>query len=208
MVDPSGHHWIDDAVAALADRGFYFGRKVFGTLDILDILARIQALDVAGAFTDAGVGRSGRHQINQLVRGDRVRWVDEKPTAPLEIRLMDLMAGVRQKLNQELFAGLVDFEGHFAIYPPGGFYHRHVDSFRDDDSRVITFILYLNQDWRSDDGGQLRVYHHDGSVLDIDPESGSVVMFKSRDFPHEVLTARRERRSFTGWFRVRRAPHQ
>jgi SM-20-related protein len=39
---------------------------------------------------------------------------------------------MRLALNARLFLGLFDFEAGYAVYPPGGFFTRHVDSFRGD----------------------------------------------------------------------------
>ncbi len=113
---------------------------------------------------------------------------------------------LRLAVNESLLVGLFEFEGHFAVYPPGTFYRRHLDRFSDHDARVLTCILYLNEDWDADDGGQLRI-HSDAiapaAQLDVLPEGGTFVGFLSAEFPHEVLPARCERMAITGWFRRR-----
>ena len=95
-----------------------------------------------------------------------------------------------------------EVEAHYAIYPPGTRYGRHRDRFRDDDARVLSCVLYLNDAWTHDDGGALRLYDGDGAI-DVLPEGGRLVAFLSADFEHEVLPARRERLSIAGWFRRR-----
>ena len=113
------------------------------------------------------------------------------------------MDGLRQALNRGLYLGLEDFECHFALYPPGAFYQKHLDRFRDDDRRTVSAVLYLNDDWQPQDGGELRLYLPDGAEREVPPLGGSLVLFLSSDFPHEVLPANRERLSLTGWFRRR-----
>ena len=54
-----------------------------------------------------------------------------------------------------------------------------------------------------EDGGQLRIYTGGGASVDVLPQGGRLVAFQSDRFEHEVLPARRERMSFTGWFRRR-----
>jgi SM-20-related protein len=52
----------------------------------------------------------------------------------------------------------------------------------------------------------LRIYHgsHEDEVgRDLLPDAGRLVCFLSDRFPHQVLPARRERFSLTGWFKVR-----
>jgi SM-20-related protein len=61
----------------------------------------------------------------------------------------------------------------------------------------------LNQDWQKDDGGELRLYLNgtaDDTHIDIMPVGGRLILFLSAKFLHEVLPAKRERISLTGWF--------
>jgi SM-20-related protein len=196
-------HWMTDAVANLAEDGFYYGSQVLSR-DFLDIMSVwISESDRAELFFQAGMGRSERRHESSAIRGDRILWLEPQNKHEGSMAAWATIDTLRQTLNQELFAGLVDFEGHLAIYPPGGFYKKHVDTFRDDDARSITVIFYLNQSWLPEDGGELRVYHSAKIIKDYLPTPGSVVIFDARRFPHEVLPARAERHSLTGWYRVR-----
>ena len=105
--------------------------------------------------------------------------------------------------NRELMLGLVGFEAHYAIYPPGAAYARHRDRFRDDDTRVLSCVLYLNDGVAR--GGRRRAapLPPDGATLDVAPQGGTFVAFLSDTFDHEVLPASRERLALTGWFRRR-----
>jgi SM-20-related protein len=106
-------------------------------------------------------------------------------------------------LNRELQLGLFDFECHFAIYPAGTRYGRHLDRFKSDARRALSCVLYLNPDWREADGGQLRLYLDESHSVDVMPRAGTLVTFLSQRFEHEVLPATRERLSLAGWFRRR-----
>jgi SM-20-related protein len=75
---------------------------------------------------------------------------------------------VRQAVNQAFYMGLEDLESHFAVYPPGSFYKKHLDRFRDDDARTLTAVLYLNEDWPEDAGGQIRLYLDDACSQSLD----------------------------------------
>lgn len=161
-----------------------------------------QAYD-QGGFHKAGVGR-GQAEVRAEIRGDQVRWVEEGQAGPALQGALSRLESLRQAVNQALFLGLFDLELHFAVYPPGAGYQRHLDRFRDDDRRSLTAILYLNPDWTMQDGGQLRFWPEaDGEPLDIQPTGGTLVTFLSERFWHEVMPARRERLSLTGWFRRR-----
>ena len=111
---------------------------------------------------------------------------------------------MREALNRRLLLGMIELEAHYALYPPGAAYARHRDRFRDDDARVLSTVLYLNADWREEDGGALRLYLGGDAKnphLDIYPNAGTLVLFLSAEFDHEVLPATRERLSVAGWFR-------
>lgn len=155
-----------------------------------------------GALSPAGVGRGVQQQVVEGVRGDHIQWLEPGQSSVTDEYLQALDA-LRVELNQGLYLGLEDFEGHFALYPPGAFYKKHVDRFRDDDRRTVSAILYLNEDWQAQQGGAVRLYLDDDKTLDVLPEAGTLVVFMSADLPHEVLAATRERLSLTGWFRSR-----
>jgi SM-20-related protein len=159
------------------------------------------------AFDRAGIGRQHDHHVNQAVRRDQICWI-EGDTA-IEQQWLHWTEALRLGLNRELLLGLFDFESHFAHYPPGAFYRRHLDSFtsqaalpRQEAQRVLSLVTYLNPDWNTADGGELLLYEGDSVVQRITPLAATLVCFLSTEVPHEVLPARRDRYSIAGWFRV------
>ncbi|KAF1052240.1 MAG: hypothetical protein GAK43_02029 [Stenotrophomonas maltophilia] len=158
----------------------------------------------AGALSAASIGRGEGQQVREGIRGDRIQWL-EAGQAEVCDAFLGAMDALRQALNRSLYLGLEDFECHFALYPPGAFYQKHVDRFRDDDRRTVTAVFYLNEQWQAEDGGALRLYLPDERTFDLPPLAGTLALFLSGDFPHEVLPAHRERLSLTGWFRRRGA---
>jgi len=195
--------WINDAVSGLAQESWYHGERVVDSLLVSKLHRWMEEKEHQGAFKPAGVGKGTRHQNNEAIRRDRILWLPDELGNGVLSELFVLIEAMRAAFNRELYAGLESFEGHFAIYPPGGFYKRHIDTFRDDDARRISFILYLNKSWKPSQGGELRLYLEGNREAVIAPQAGSVVLFDSRKFPHEVLPSEAERRSFTGWFKVR-----
>lgn len=165
----------------------------------------------AGAFKQAGIGRSYSTQINSGIRSDAILWLDE-PVNPAQHAYQDALENLRLEINRSLALGLFEHEAHYARYAPGDYYRRHRDQFADDASRLVSTLLYLNQDWSEEDGGALRLYldapgeadTSGNGFIDIWPSAGTLVVFRSADFEHEVLPARRERLSIAGWYRKRR----
>ena len=158
-----------------------------------------------GEFRHAAVGKGGQKQVRTEIRSDEVLWMDGDELTPLQAAYWEKVDAVRQVLNQRCFLGLRSFEGHFARYPVGSFYKKHLDQFHAVPHRVVTVILYLNDSWTNEDGGALRMYfpQEDGSELieDVLPLGGRLVVFLSGEIPHEVLPTNKVRISITGWLR-------
>ena len=172
---------------------------------VRELRAQAQAQWEAGQFHAAGIGRGQELNVNEAVRSDQVQWLEQAESGVLADYQAQIES-LRGNLNRMLYLGLFEFEGHFAVYPPGAFYRRHLDNFRGTSARIITAILYLNEDWQDADCGQLRFYTDTtdgGDYVDIFPRAGQLVLFRSAKFWHEVLPARRERFSLTGWLRTR-----
>ena len=158
-----------------------------------------------GKLRRAGVGKGKRLVIREDVRSDHVMWLRDGETTLCQQRYLDRLEELRVALNRRLFLGLMDFEGHFAVYPEGGFYKPHLDRHRETTDRILTVILYLNPGWERGDGGELRIWttagEREGEFELIEPRMGTLVCFLAEDHWHEVLPAVKTRASITGWFR-------
>ena len=169
----------------------------------LELRADLDSVHAAGSFHRAATGRGDGKQIQESVRRDEVYWLERSMGVPAQIALWARLDQLRQALNRQLYLGLQSFEGHYAVYPPAGFYRRHLDTFRGDPGRVVSLVLYLNDQWSEGDRGELRIYAPEGSHRDIPPVGGTLVCFLSQESEHEVLASTRPRASFTGWFKIR-----
>lgn len=190
----------------LATQGYAVVPDFLPAASVATLAEEAQSLRAAGQMRRAGVGKAAETSVNDDLRGDFIHWLDADACSPVQSAYLDCLEKLRLAVNRCLYLGLFDFEGHFAIYPPGAFYRKHLDQFREDSRRTLTAILYLNQDWQEAHGGKLRLYldeSGDGESLDIEPRGGTLVTFLSSRFWHEVLPANQERISITGWFRTR-----
>ncbi len=169
---------------------------------LADLRMRCLALNESGELRPARIGRGSSERLEPEVRGDFIAWLSE-PELDAEQRLLARFDELRMALNRGLMAGLEDFQGHFALYHRGAGYARHFDRLAGTDVRAISAALYLNEDWAESDGGFLRIYTGGGASEDVMPLGGRLVAFQSDRFEHEVLPARRDRMSFTGWYRRR-----
>lgn len=154
-----------------------------------------------GDFNEAGIGRGEGHQVEQTIRGDHIFWLDAASEFEGERYFLATMDHFAQYLNKTCFTGIQFHEFHFAIYPPGTFYQRHIDRFRNGDSRLFSVVFYLNEDWQEADGGQLVLYPEGKDPVTVLPIANRLAFFDSALLEHEVLEAHRDRLSVTGWFR-------
>ncbi len=172
--------------------------------DVIDALAHdLSARWTAGGMRAAGVGRGIGNQIREDVRGDQIDWLEESEASPAQACYWQAMTALRLALNEELYLGLVGLQAHYAVFPRGSFYKRHLDRFKSSSDRVMSCCLYLNSDWDDAWGGQLRMYVEEG-VIDVSPRAGTLAVFRSDTVEHEVLPATHARLSLTGWFTRRR----
>lgn len=158
----------------------------------------------AGRFEEARVGPPQQLRRVTSIRGDAIRWLDQRHGETAQNRFLEWSETLRQALNEYFYLGLQRSEFHFAHYGPGQGYARHMDQHRGQPHRRITLILYLTPDRQADDGGELCLYRADAPQeewLRIEPVRGRLVLFRSELLPHAVLPAHRARWSLTGWFR-------
>ena len=153
-------------------------------------------------FEKAGIGRDSDHMMNKTVRSDEICWINDESEAGEN--WLNWASGLQQYVNRRLFLGLFSFESHFASYQKGDLYKRHLDAFKGQTNRVLSMVVYLNKEWSEEDGGELVLYQdeEDKTGINVLPTFGTVVVFLSEEFPHEVLPAQKERFSIAGWFRV------
>ena len=190
---------LDTVCDALAGPG-YVAVRLTDTEMLTALRQEAKALWLEEALTPAGIGRAEDHELIARVRRDKTKWLDG--SSPGQIAYLAFAEALRRDVNARLMLGLFAFEAHFAVYESGGFYKRHVDSFRGARNRVLSTVLYLNPDWREGDGGHLRIYGEGDRVLsELRPEFATLAVFLSEEIPHEVTISHRERFSIAGWHR-------
>jgi SM-20-related protein len=204
MLSPNLQNSISTITDNIAQQGYAVIEKFLNPQEIASLSTYAKFLQNAGEMHKATTGITKVE--NTTLRGDFIHWIDAGDASEAEIDYLNLMSKLQQAINQAFFLGLFELESHFAIYPPGAGYQKHLDKFIGKAERKVSTILYLNDDWKREDGGQLRIYLDKNDTtrfIDITPQAGTMVVFLSSDFLHEVLPAKRERMSVSGWFRTR-----
>jgi SM-20-related protein len=155
-----------------------------------------------GDFAAARIGGERDLQRREEIRGDSTCWIGP-PLLPAEQVLLDALERLRLQLNRDAMLGLFELELHYAWYPPGAGYARHVDQPHGRSRRQVSLVLYLNEGWTSAAGGELRIFDSAGGHRDIQPIAGRVVSFLTQGREHAVLPTQRDRLSVSGWFLLR-----
>ncbi|KAH8078197.1 hypothetical protein JL720_9876 [Aureococcus anophagefferens] len=81
----------------------------------------------------------------------------------------------------------------------GGAFAYHCDTAANLDDRQLTVLCYLNEGWRPDDGGALRLVPYPRDEVSIEPVAGRLVVFDARNMVHATTAATRPRYCFTLW---------
>jgi SM-20-related protein len=89
---------------------------------------------------------------------------------------------------------------HFACYNAGEFYALHRDNPQGKNGRMISTVYYLHEDWQDDWGGELHLQDKNDIWHVLQPKPNRIALFQS-DLLHEVLEAKHQRLSITGWLR-------
>ena len=199
---PDPRTW-DPLIEALCADGIVVRDGFLSAPELRTLAACAAIRHTRGDFAAAHIGAGPKLERRAEIRGDSIAWL-ARAEFPAETALLGVLEELRQALNRQAFLGVAELELHYARYPPGSGYARHVDQPVGRDQRRVSIVLYLNEDWSASDGGALRIDETGGvRYREIEPLGGRLVLFLSESRAHEVLPTRRARLSLTGWFRSR-----
>lgn len=162
------------------------------------LLERFQEVQNQGLLTTAAISQETTQA--KAIRNDLTYWL-EKEHHTTESLMLENLEQVQTALKNYFRISLSHLECHFAFYPPGHFYKKHIDQTADNNKRFFSFVIYLNPNWKTSDGGKLIGYQQEEKLFEVMPHFGEMIIFRS-DIPHEVEMSHNERRSIAGWFRV------
>lgn len=191
---------FDTAMSALASNGWCIVQDFLSKSQTQALSVECMDMHDAQLLTPGTVGVD---RTATLLRGDSTHWFQPEALSTQQQVFANRIEVLRIALNRDLFLGLVDSESHYAVYQPGAGYARHLDCMRNNDSRLISAVFYLNEAWQDSEGGALRLYLADQSYRDVFPRAGTLLLFLSAQFEHEVLPATRDRLSIACWISQR-----
>lgn len=181
----------------------------FFTEEEIDLLrANLFVKQELQTFKKAAIGQASSEQIIEEVRGDFILWMDEQALDEVEKMYFQRMNEFIDYVNRTCFLGIKEGEFHYANYPIGTRYQRHLDVFHKDTRRTLSVVLYLNdKDWTPANGGELVLFLPDENGNEreeiIYTLPGRLVIFDSKTIEHEVRMVHKPRYSITGWLKTR-----
>lgn len=185
--------WIDQ----LAEHEYVLEDNFISEEHYRQIMAFFNEMEKKDQLKKAGIGSLNDYKIETSVRGDFIYWLDRERDVPLA-SFFELMDELTEKLKRYCYLSLSGSEFHIAKYPAGTHYEKHLDQFHERSNRLITVLIYLNEDWKPGDGGELKIYKENEEIL-IEPVARRLLVFKSDTIEHEVLKTKVPRYSLTGW---------
>jgi SM-20-related protein len=188
--------------ADLLGRGISIQDDFASPAQVHELIDCLQMRRARGEFAAARIGAGESLQRREDIRGDSICWMNP-PLLAAESRLLESFEQLRLQLNRDAFLGLFDLDLHYAAYPAGSGYARHVDQPRGNNRRKASVILYLNREWTPGLGGELRLFREGNQPIDVQPLAGRLACFLTAGQEHCVLPAGKERLSITGWFGTR-----
>lgn len=192
-------HLEDDHVRLLGERGYFVVDGFLGPEEARQVRREAIAFADSGALHAAGISRGEGFRVDEAERGDEIGWLDPTTATPALAGLHSRYMELQEALNEAAWLGLRRSEVQVARYAGNGArYVRHLDAFPGGPNRTLTAIYYLNEGWKPEHGGGLRLYTE--PPVDVEPILDRLVVFLSGRLEHEVLPTWVERLAITGWF--------
>ncbi|WP_294820170.1 2OG-Fe(II) oxygenase [uncultured Flavobacterium sp.] len=206
MDDVQLNPMYEQVIDGLMEQNYCVVDYFFSKEEVLALRETLLAKYEEDRFRKSAIGNQANEQVIGAIRGDFILWLDEGSTDPAEQQFFSKVNDFVNYLNRTCYMGINEKEFHYALYPEGTFYKRHLDTFQNDSRRKLSMVCYLNdEDWQPEYGGELAIYVGKSGAekaIDIYPMQGRMVVFESQLLEHEVKPVKRERLSITGWLKT------
>ena len=194
-------------ISGLLEEQYYIAEDFFDMEEVRQMRTILLEKYEEDNFKKAAIGNKLNETIEKTVRGDFILWLNEKDAGVAEKIFFSKINSLVEYLIRTCFLGILQKEFHYAVYPKGTFYKRHLDTFQNDDRRRLSLVCYLNdENWKPENGGELVIYKNEKGIevpKSIYPLPGRVVIFESQILEHEVKPVNTTRLSITGWLKTR-----
>lgn len=201
------NRYYEEIISELVDKQYCIADNFFDAEEVSILRNSLKRKYEEDNFKKAAIGNKTNEVVAKSIRGDFILWLNETEAGPEEKLFFNKINAFVDYLNKTCFLGILTKEFHYALYPKGTFYKRHLDTFQNDGRRKLSLVCYLNdEDWKPENGGELVIYKEkngEETTEVIYPLAGRVVIFESQELEHEVKPVNTTRLSITGWLKTR-----
>ncbi|KAF4688872.1 GTP-binding protein [Perkinsus olseni] len=189
-----GSHPLDrlrpDTLRSLMEKGWAVqdGHRV--RVDSIRVYSFVTALPCSPGYRNIFGGRLAASDLD-VEAYEWLRWLIAERLQDLPFELNAKLSGEHRMLLQ------IHTQIQVGVYPAkNGFYKRHMDGGygEKDVGRTFSAVVFMNseKDYQEDgsDGGELVLYREgsaDKALAKISPVGGRLVIYNSREVPHEIL---------------------
>ena len=167
------------------ERGFAVVNEWLPADSVSQLLEEAHALQCEAR--PAGVGASIKRRVDDGIRRTRQLWLHPPPVTDngrmsTRLALSCTVENLRAQLSSD--PRQVHLSPHLTelsllYYPTGGYYERHLDVRREGarphdsrgSQREVSFIVFLDREWRAEWGGALRLHPEPGPGASAKPEA-------------------------------------
>lgn len=200
-------HTFNQKIASLSDHITRYAWACSNELISIKLCRKLK-IEIDSLYSNrflikAKIGTLHKKETNYTVRGDYIYWFENPLQSPEQEKITEEISAIGNAIKRNLYMNFNSLESHYALYPPGSHYAKHLDNSQGKNTRYLTFVLFLNDKWKPGHGGELSIYREDEThliELHIEPKIGKLVLFLSNNIYHEVLLTNQPRYSLTGWF--------
>lgn len=207
QLDFKENPFYESIITDLVEKQYSIVDGFFNAEEVAMLRNSIKSKFEEARFKKAAIGNKTKEIVAKSIRGDFILWLNEAEAGIAETLFFGKINSLVEYLNKTCFLGILTKEFHYALYPEGTFYQRHLDTFQNDGRRKLSMVCYLNEeDWRPENGGELVIYSEENGIevsKAIYPFPGRVVIFESQVLEHEVKPVKTARLSITGWLKTR-----
>ena len=146
QLDFSVNQQYEQIIEDLLEKQYSIVDDFFQTEEIDRLRTSLLAKYEEDQFKKSAIGNRTNELIEKAIRGDFILWMNEVEAGETEKIFFNKINNLVDYLNKTCFMGILHKEFHYAVYPKGTFYKRHLDTFQNDSRRKLSIVSYLNDE--------------------------------------------------------------
>ena len=130
----------EQIISDIVEQGYSICDSFLEPVVVKHLRKHIKVLYAENELKKAAIGNRVNESIEKTIRGDYIQWINERDSNSAEEKFFEAINAFKSYLNATCFMGLLHQEFHYAVYPQGTFYRKHIDTFQNDDRRKLSVV--------------------------------------------------------------------